>query len=175
MPMSIRSRTRTSSFTCPRIERVSLSVGAHIRRVNPRDSRVNDTPTNRCGRRRATGDPARHQLRAAPLRSGRARRRKSRTTWKTTAAVRGLHFLGVNADIARQFEFLRRAWCNNPTFNAEFETSDPIVRCNRRRRRHDPTARRCANGFCGAAIRSRRGRVVCSCPACRLHFLARAA
>ncbi len=40
---------------------------------------------------------------------------------------RGLHFICLNANIARQFEFLQNAWMINTKFSALSEESDPLV------------------------------------------------
>ena len=40
---------------------------------------------------------------------------------------RGLHFIAINASIARQFEFLAQTWCNNPNFAVLFNDKDPII------------------------------------------------
>lgn len=39
----------------------------------------------------------------------------------------GLHFLCVNADIQRQFEFIQHNWSNDPNFNELYENKDPII------------------------------------------------
>ena len=40
---------------------------------------------------------------------------------------RGLHFLCLNANISRQFEFIQHTWINNPHFDGLYDDADPIV------------------------------------------------
>src|SRR5216684_259051 len=40
---------------------------------------------------------------------------------------RGLHFLCLNANISRQFEFIQQTWVDNPHFNGLYDDADPIV------------------------------------------------
>ena len=39
----------------------------------------------------------------------------------------GLHFIGLNASIARQFEFIQNAWLVNPTFDGMSGEVDPLL------------------------------------------------
>jgi hypothetical protein len=40
---------------------------------------------------------------------------------------RGLHFVALNADIERQFEFIQQTWLNNPVFDGLNGEIDPLV------------------------------------------------
>jgi len=40
---------------------------------------------------------------------------------------RGLHFLCLNANLARQFEFVQHTWVNDRHFNGLYEDVDPIA------------------------------------------------
>src|SRR5437588_10335513 len=40
---------------------------------------------------------------------------------------RGLHFLCLNANISRQFEFVQHTWVNNPHFDELYDDADPII------------------------------------------------
>src|SRR5262249_55554506 len=40
---------------------------------------------------------------------------------------RGLHFICLNANIARQFEFVTSTWLNNPKFAGLYDDPDPVV------------------------------------------------
>ena len=40
---------------------------------------------------------------------------------------RGIHFICLNANIARQFEFVQHTWLNNPKFAGLYEDTDPLV------------------------------------------------
>jgi deferrochelatase/peroxidase EfeB len=42
-------------------------------------------------------------------------------------AERGLHFICLNANIARQFEFVQFTWLNNPKFDGLYDDADPLV------------------------------------------------
>ena len=39
----------------------------------------------------------------------------------------GLHFIALNANIARQFEFIQGTWINNPKFDGLYDDRDPVV------------------------------------------------
>ena len=39
----------------------------------------------------------------------------------------GLHFIGLNASISRQFEFIQNAWLANPTFDGMSGETDPLL------------------------------------------------
>ncbi len=45
---------------------------------------------------------------------------------------RGLHFVCLNANITRQFEFLQNAWIMNTKFSGMTGESDPLVRQSRK-------------------------------------------
>lgn len=77
---------------------------AHIRKANPRDETTPDP----------TGDnPQAHRMirRGSPF-------GEPLPTGATTddGQERGLHFMCVVADVARQFEFIQRQWLNDPNF-----------------------------------------------------------
>src|SRR2546428_237432 len=40
---------------------------------------------------------------------------------------RGLHFLCLNANISRQFEFVQHTWVNNPHFDELYDDADPVI------------------------------------------------
>ncbi|MFI2206564.1 Dyp-type peroxidase [Streptomyces sp. NPDC020192] len=90
-------------------------LGAHIRRANPRDSldpRPGSADSVAVGRR--------HRL----LRRGRP---YGPDGTGDAPDARGLHFLGLNANISRQFEFIQHTWLDNPNFNGLHDGPDPIV------------------------------------------------
>lgn len=43
------------------------------------------------------------------------------------SADRGLHFICLNANIQRQFEFVNHTWLNNPKFADLYDDADPLV------------------------------------------------
>jgi deferrochelatase/peroxidase EfeB len=40
---------------------------------------------------------------------------------------RGLHFICLNSNIERQFEFIQQNWANNPAFGALNNETDPLI------------------------------------------------
>jgi Dyp-type peroxidase family len=97
---------------------------AHIRRSNPKDSLDTDRATSiaiagkhRILRRgRSYGPPLTAKLK--PLDCLHA---------AETTIERGLHFMSINADIGRQFEFLQNGWVYNQKFNGLYEERDPLI------------------------------------------------
>ncbi|MFG2287938.1 Dyp-type peroxidase [Streptomyces sp. NPDC048595] len=88
-------------------------LGAHIRRAHPRDS-LDPEP----GSARSLAIDRRHRI----LRRGRAYGPNG-----AEGGERGLHFLCLNANISRQFEFVQHTWLNNPSFNGLCDGPDPLV------------------------------------------------
>ncbi len=87
-------------------------LGAHIRRANPRESLEPGDPQQQVITNR-------HRL----LRRGRSytRSHDDGTTEK------GLIFVGICADLERQFEFLQQTWINSPNFHGLTGEPDPLV------------------------------------------------
>jgi Dyp-type peroxidase family len=92
-------------------------VGAHIRRANPRDSLEPDP-----GSAVSIAVGKRHRI----IRRGR-KRGPNGTPGVAEPADQGLHFVCLNANLARQFEFIQGTWCNNPKFAGLYEDRDPLV------------------------------------------------
>lgn len=90
---------------------LACPLGSHVRRVNPRDS-LEPRP----------GTPAslainrRHRL-----------LRRGRSYGSADGGERGLYFLCLNANLARQYEFVQHTWANNPVFNGLYDESDPVI------------------------------------------------
>lgn len=103
-------------FRCP--------LGAHVRRTNPRDSVFPGTS-------HVLSDNEKHRI----LRRGRPYGKPIADSMKPgdilAAAeaddVRGLHFICLNADIGRQFEFVQQTWVNNPGFAGLYGETDPLI------------------------------------------------
>ncbi len=104
-------------------------LGAHIRRTNPRDS-LKPEP----GSDKSMAFTNRHRI----LRRGRAYGKPFDPSMnpehfledlnKEPAPIsRGLHFICLNANIGRQFEFVQHTWANNPNFNGLYQDPDPII------------------------------------------------
>jgi Dyp-type peroxidase family len=99
--------------------------GAHIRRSNPRDS-LDPGP----GTEDSIAINKTHRL----LRRGRTYGEPISSSFdpddilnNSTPGERGIHFICINANISRQFEFVQRTWVNNPKFNGLYEETDPLV------------------------------------------------
>ena len=104
-------------------------LGAHIRRAHPRDSLDPDPGSERSiaidkhhrllRRGRIYGTPMTMQ---AALRAARAG-----SDERGAGDERGVHFICLCANLARQFEFVQHTWCNNPKFNGLYEDGDPLI------------------------------------------------
>jgi len=98
-------------------------IGSHVRRANPRDS-LDPRP----GTDRSLAINRRHRI----LRRGREYGQLLTPGEALTAGAgeereRGLHFICLNANIARQFEFVQHTWANNPKFAGLYDDSDPLT------------------------------------------------
>jgi Dyp-type peroxidase family len=99
----------------PRGER--CPIGAHVRRANPRDA----LPPHP-GTEYSLEVNRHHRL----IRRGRLYGDKLAQD-QADAADRGLIFIGVNANITRQFEFIQHSWLNDPRFNGLDAQADPLM------------------------------------------------
>jgi Dyp-type peroxidase family len=96
-------------------------IGAHVRRSHPRDALDPDPGTERSvaldrrhrllRRGREYGPPVDDPLAPAP----------------PNDPERGLYFICLVANIARQFEFIQHTWLNNPKFAERYDEPDPIA------------------------------------------------
>ncbi len=101
-------------------------LGAHIRRTNPRDA-LEPQP----GTADSLAVNKRHQL----LRRGRTYGAPIVETMDPADILasdaddgeRGLHFICLCANIARQFEFVQGSWVNNPQFDGLVDDVDPLI------------------------------------------------
>jgi deferrochelatase/peroxidase EfeB len=118
---------------------LACPIGAHIRRVNPRDDlkpysaaqSLSMSEAHRLLRRarvfgRQLVDPT--LLQEAARQGGAA----TRIGEDDGGGARGIHFFCVNADIRRQFEFVQQTWCNNPRFGGLNDNKDPLIGDNDR-------------------------------------------
>jgi deferrochelatase/peroxidase EfeB len=120
---------------------VQCPLGSHIRRANPRNA---DFPTKvtgaishliktlgfgRKGLRDDLMSPTRfHRL----LRRGREygpglTEEEALQPPQANESERGLHFICINSNIARQFEFVQGAWLMSTKFDGMTEESDPLM------------------------------------------------
>jgi Dyp-type peroxidase family len=95
-------------------------IGSHIRRANPRDS-LDPRP----GTDRSLAINRRHRL----LRRGREYGQgfSLEQVGLDDGAERGLHFICLNANISRQFEFVQHTWVNSPKFAGLDDDADPLT------------------------------------------------
>jgi Dyp-type peroxidase family len=114
--------------------------GAHIRRANPRTS---DLPGGRQGFLSWAlrtlglkhGGPREDLLSSSRFHRivRRGRPYGAVTRWGSTlqneapGSTSGIYFISLNANIARQFEFIQNAWIVNPNFNGLDGESDPLL------------------------------------------------
>ena len=121
-----------SGFACP--------IGAHVRRANPRNS---DIPGNPSGFKKllaalGLGRNAFLDDLTSPVRFHRILRRGREFGPGLSPAdalqpappdepARGLHFLCLNANISRQFEFLQNGWMASTKFAGLSNESDPLL------------------------------------------------
>lgn len=119
---------------------VRCPFGAHMRRANPRNA---DYPGRPTGLRRLLADLGfgpkgfRDDLMSSVrfhriLRRGREYGPSLSTADALAPAPagdpdRGLHFICLNANISRQFEFLQNAWMVNTKFSGLSGESDPLI------------------------------------------------
>jgi deferrochelatase/peroxidase EfeB len=91
-------------------------LGAHIRRANPRDG-LEGSPGQSLLHVRAHRLIRRGRLFGAPLSALAA----------DDGVERGLMFLAIVANLARQFEFVAESWLGNPKYAGLFGERDPLV------------------------------------------------
>ncbi|MGF7041582.1 Dyp-type peroxidase [Mucilaginibacter lappiensis] len=97
-----------SGFGCP--------VGSHIRRTNPRDSLFDDPAVSLLTVKR-------HRI----IRRGRSYGDRTQDVYKNDGKERGLHFICINSNIERQFEFIQQTWVNNLNFATLDHETDPLI------------------------------------------------
>jgi Dyp-type peroxidase family len=119
---------------------VRCPFGAHIRRSNPRNADYVGRP-GALGRLIAMLGFGRNAYRedlTSSVRFHRVLRRgreygddlspkEARAALPSSEKERGLHFICLNASIARQFEFLQNAWTMNGKFSALSGETDPVI------------------------------------------------
>jgi deferrochelatase/peroxidase EfeB len=115
--------------------------GAHIRRANPRNADFPHRPSNVFAFVAAllgfgTGDPREDLVSSVRFHRMLRRGREYGPGLSPAQALqpappddpeRGLRFVGINANILRQFEFLQNAWLRNTKFDGLSGESDPLL------------------------------------------------
>jgi Dyp-type peroxidase family len=94
-----------------------VPIGAHIRRSNPRGTGLGATTEESLTVAR------RHRL----MRRGRSYGPRIEDPFQDDGKERGLFFIGLNANIERQFEFIQHAWMNTPFFGTLYDEVDPLI------------------------------------------------
>lgn len=100
-------------------EGLGCPPGSHVRRCNPRDALA----PNLAEGPSLLGAANNHRI----LRRGRKYGPKMEDKWTDDGADRGLLFICLNADIARQFEFVQQIWLMNSDFDTLYDEFDPLV------------------------------------------------
>jgi len=113
---------------------IGCPVGSHVRRAFPRDALA------------PTAADAKTLLSAANnhriLRRGRKFGLKLEKLAADDGRTRGLLFVCLNTDIARQFEFIQQTWLLNSDFAVLFDEVDPLVGQSGKMTIRDKTLRR---------------------------------
>ncbi|OAI41194.1 hypothetical protein AYO38_04380 [bacterium SCGC AG-212-C10] len=101
---------------------MACPIGAHVRRANPRDSLDPDP-----GSERSIAINKHHRI----LRRGRAYGTpisvEDALAGNDPGGERGLYFACLNANIARQFQFVQHTWINNAHFDGLYDDVDPFT------------------------------------------------
>jgi Dyp-type peroxidase family len=93
-------------------------MGAHIRRVNPRDA-LEPGPAESLAMVRRHRVLRRGRLYGPPLENPRSGR--------DDGQKRGILFMALCANLARQFEFVQQTWMNNAKFAGLYDNLDPLL------------------------------------------------
>ncbi len=115
-------------------------LGAHVRRANPRTGDMPGGQEGLIARLVRTLGIGRPDLRGDLVASSRfhriVRRGREFGTWVPPESAMqpdcsdprsGLHFICLNANISRQFEFVQNAWLSSTKFNGIAGESDPVT------------------------------------------------
>jgi Dyp-type peroxidase family len=105
---------------------LACPIGSHVRRTNPRDS-LEPQP----GTEASLAINRRHRL-----------LRRGRSYGSPDGGECGVHFIVLNANLARQYEFVQHTWVNNPVFNQLENETDPLVGTRRAKRSYFTTPAR---------------------------------
>jgi Dyp-type peroxidase family len=104
-------RTDPDGHGCP--------AGSHVRRANPRDTLAKDLASAQTLLDAANN----HRI----LRRGRKYGKQLVPGEPDDGTERGLLFMCLNSDIARQFEFVQQVWLLNKNFATLFDETDPLL------------------------------------------------
>jgi len=104
--------------------------GAHIRRANPRDWQLGETPSESrelANRHRIMRRGRPYGESFAPAVAADQLIAAAKANGPGSSARRGLQFLCFNANIERQFEFVQQQWFNNSKFAGLNSDADPLL------------------------------------------------
>lgn len=114
--------------------------GAHIRRANPRNSDYPGSPSNvfkklltmigfgpRGFRDDLMSAVRFHRILRRGREYGSGLKPEDALTGMGADTPRGIHFICLNANISRQFEFIQNAWMASSKFSGLTDESDPLV------------------------------------------------
>ena len=109
-------------------------LGAHVRRVNPRDVLKPYATAQSLSMTEAHRLLRRGRIYGAPLFDPKVLRsaatdatRSMLEEMQDDGRPRGVHFLCVNASLKSQFEFVQQNWSNNPHFGGLNDNADPLA------------------------------------------------
>ena len=117
---SLQTTTSGSSRTDP--HGIGCPLGSHVRRANPRDA-LGASGEPRYGADACSTPRTATASCAAAGSSGR----RSPIRAKDDGEDRGLLFMCLNTDIARQFEFIQQTWLLNRDFATLHDETDPLL------------------------------------------------
>lgn len=128
LPKEVRQRINAFEFMPTDPHGFACPYSSHIRRANPRDSFLGDAPDasfktsnqHRIMRRGTSWGPA---LITPDMTAGD----NVPLGLPDDSDDMGIHFIAINANIRRQFEFVQLDWCNNRKFNGLYDDRDPII------------------------------------------------
>ena len=97
-------------------------IASHVRRAHPRDS-LDPAP----GTDRSVAVNKRHRLLRRGREYGLPVDDPLAAEPREAEEERGLYFIALAGNIARQFEFVHHTWLNSPTFDGLYDEPDPVV------------------------------------------------
>ena len=110
------------AYQGPDADGLRCPVGAHARRAHPRDS-LDPKP----GTEQSIAVGKRHRLIRRGREYGPAPAPGTLFDAVDDEVDRGLHFICLCANIARQFEFVQATWLTSPKFDGLHEDDDPLI------------------------------------------------
>jgi Dyp-type peroxidase family len=110
------------AYQAPDPDGLRCPIGAHVRRANPRDS-LEPGP----GTQRSIAVGRRHRLLRRGREYGPAVDPATLLDEAGDGVDRGLHFVCLCGNIARQFEFIQGTWVMSPKFDGLYDGDDPLL------------------------------------------------